>query len=232
MIVKYGNKVIEFAHIVDPKLKRAYISVDNKNGVVVKTPELSDEKMQELVRGKARWILQKKALVQENLSNFEFETGSRLPYLGKRYYLKLEEDKDAPVGRACLTFNHSKFTLRYNPYLMKKEFMYKALDRFYIEKAKERITALAIKWAEVMGRSYTKITFKKVAKRWGSCSSRGNIIFNYEAIKLPIDCVEYIVVHELAHLVHHDHSKDFWKLVEKYLPNYKEQHDKMRGFGL
>lgn len=232
MMIKYGNSEIEFTHIIKPKLKRMYISVDSKNGVVVKTPDVPESKVIELVHKKAGWILKKRALVQESLSDFEFETGSRLPYLGKRYYLKLEEDKAAGVGKAYLTFNHSKFTLRYNPYLMKEEYMHKALDEFYREKAKERMTALAKQWADTMGLTYTKITFKKVAKRWGSCSSRGNIMFNYEAIKLPIDCLEYIVVHELAHLKHHDHSKDFWKLVEKYLPNYKDQHDKMRGFGL
>lgn len=54
-------------------------------------------------------------------------------------------------------------------------------------------------------------------------------MFNYELIKLPIECIEYIVVHELAHLRHLNHSKDFWKLVEEYLPNYKEQRDRMRS---
>ena len=115
---------------------------------------------------------------------------------------------------------------------MKEEYMHKALDEFYRLKAKERMTELAEKWTDVMGGKYAKITFKKVAKRWGSCSSKGNIMFNYEAIKLPVSCVEYIVVHELAHLVYHDHSKDFWALVGKYIPNYKEEHERMRGYGL
>ena len=166
------------------------------------------------------------------MSDIKLETGSSLPYLGKRYYLNLEEDKTFGVGLACLSFSNSEFSLRYNPYLMKEEYMHKALDEFYKSQAKEHITALTVKWAKTMKVSYAKITFKKVSKRWGSCSSKGNIMFNYEAIKLPIECVEYIVVHELAHLTHLNHSKNFWKLVEKHLPTYKGQLNQMRNIRL
>ncbi|PLX71116.1 MAG: hypothetical protein C0602_02415 [Denitrovibrio sp.] len=144
--------------------------------------------------------------------------------------MKMEEDKAAAVGKAYLSFDNTEFILKYNPFLMKEEYMRKALDEFYREKAKEHLVKLTEYWAEKMGLSYNKITFKKAAKRWGSCSSKGNIMFNYEAVKLPVECVEYLAVHELSHLIHHNHSKIFWKLVEKNLPDYKDIKKKMRQY--
>ncbi|MGD9808522.1 MAG: M48 family metallopeptidase [Deferribacterales bacterium] len=232
MIVKYGNSEIEFTHIINPKLKRMSISIDAENRVVVKTPKVSSAAVLELVYRKADWILKKQATAKESLSDLKLETGASLPFLGNSYCLKLEEDKTMGVGLASLSFSNSSFTLKYNPYLMKKEYMHKALDDFYKSQAKEHITTVAVYWADIMKVRYSKITFKKTSSRWGSCSSKGNIMFNYELIKLPIECIEYIVVHELAHLRHLNHSKDFWKLVEEYLPNYKEQRDRMRSFRL
>ena len=146
-----------------------YISVDAKNGVVVKTPEVPESKVLELVYKKAGWILKKRAIVQESLSDFDFQTGSRIPYLGKKHYLRMEEDSKAAIGKPVFSFIQSQFSLKYNPYLIKEEYMHRALDEFYKDKAKERMTQLTEKWAEVMGVSYSKITFKKVAKRWVTC---------------------------------------------------------------
>ncbi|HHH53129.1 MAG TPA: M48 family peptidase, partial [Bacteroidetes bacterium] len=66
--------------------------------------------------------------------------------------------------------------------------------------------------------------------RWGSCSSDNCISFNYHLVKLSSSLIEYVVVHELAHIVHHNHSKDFWQLVNRYLPDYKIKEEKIRAF--
>jgi hypothetical protein len=232
MQVKHGDHEIEFTRIIKPNLKRIYISINSANEVIVKTPKMSESDVIKLVRMKASWILKKQAIVKESLDDFEFKSGSSLWYMGQRHSLRLEEDQAAGVGKAWLRFDNSEFILRYNPYLIKEEYMQKALDEFYCEKAKECMAALACKWAEIMGLSYSKITFKKVRRRWGSCSLGGNIMFNYEAIKLPAECCEYLVVHELAHLVHHNHGRDFWQLVGSYVPDFMDRREKMRRFGL
>jgi predicted metal-dependent hydrolase len=232
MILKYGSTEIEFSHFIQPELKKIYVTVDAENGVVVKSPDIKEDKLLELVRKKASWIIEKKSLVQDSLNDFEFVTGSRLPYLGKKYYLQMNEDRTVGVGKAWLSFNHSKFQLTYNPLMMKEEYLRKAIELFYKDKSKDRMTSMIKKWSEKMGLEYGRVTFKFADKRWGSCSGNGNIVFNYEAVKLPVACVEYIVVHELAHIVHRHHDKNFWAMVGKYLPNYKETHERIKGFGL
>ena len=77
-------------------------------------------------------------------------------------------------------------------------------------------------YAGIMGVNYKKVTVKNQKTRCGSCSSKGNLNFNYKLYFLPDRLMDYVIVHELAHLRHMNHSEAFWKEVEKYYPNYKE----------
>jgi len=73
-----------------------------------------------------------------------------------------------------------------------------------------------------MGIDYGKITIRDQDSRWGSCSSQGNLNFSWRLIKTPQEVLEYVIIHELAHIKHMDHSKQFWELVEQYDPLYRE----------
>ena len=78
---------------------------------------------------------------------------------------------------------------------------------------------------------YNKIYIRDQKTRWGSCSSKGNLNFNWRLIMAPLFIMDYIVVHELAHLVHPNHSRDFWKLVKKIVPDYKEKKEWLKIYG-
>ncbi len=97
----------------------------------------------------------------------------------------------------------------------------KALEAYYRKKAKEIIPPLVEQYAEQMQLFPTKVSFRKNKSRWGSCSARDRLTFNIFLMRTPIEFIEYVVVHELAHIMHKNHSQDFWKLVESYLPDYK-----------
>ncbi len=101
-------------------------------------------------------------------------------------------------------------------------FTMKKLDEFYRVKSKEIIPPLVDLYSKKMNLYPTSIKFRKNKNTWGSCNYRNGLNFNILLIKYPIKIVEYVVIHELAHIKHKNHSKEFWNLVENYCPDYKK----------
>ena len=89
-------------------------------------------------------------------------------------------------------------------------------------KAREEITAAAQQWASRMGLSYRSISIRDQKTRWGSCSSRGTLSFNWRLVMAPPAILEYVVIHELAHLKQPNHSREFWQLTGQYYPDFKK----------
>jgi predicted metal-dependent hydrolase len=83
---------------------------------------------------------------------------------------------------------------------------------------------------KIYGLSYNKITIRNQKTRWGSCSKKGNLNYNYKIALIPEDLADYIIVHELCHLQEFNHSKNFWNLVAKAIPDYQERRRKIRSF--
>lgn len=95
------------------------------------------------------------------------------------------------------------------------------LIRLYKKQAKLLIPERVNYWANAMGLYPTKLSLRGQKTRWGSCSSKGEISLNWKLIAAPPEILDYVVIHELAHLKHHNHSKAFWSLVEAYCPEYQ-----------
>lgn len=98
----------------------------------------------------------------------------------------------------------------------------RALEKRYRDAAKEYIPKRVKYYHELTGGNYNKITIRDQKTRWGSCSSNGTLSFNYRLMLAPPRVLDYVVVHELCHLTHMNHSTDFWNMVASILPNYKE----------
>lgn len=96
------------------------------------------------------------------------------------------------------------------------------LDRRYRDAARTKITARVEYFHSITGGYYTSITIRDQKTRWGSCSSRGTLSFNYRLIFAPGKVLDYVVVHELCHLTHMNHSENFWNMVRSIMPEYKE----------
>lgn len=96
----------------------------------------------------------------------------------------------------------------------------KALRTWMIEEAFDRIQQRTAVYSEIIGVQYNSIRIKDTKTRWGSCSSKGNLNFNFRIIMAPAQVMDYIIVHELCHLKHMNHSKEFWSTVAGYMPDY------------
>lgn len=101
-----------------------------------------------------------------------------------------------------------------------------------IEKIKTRFSERVEHYSGLMGVTYGRITIRNQKTRWGSCSAKGNLNFNYQLYYLPEELLDYVVVHELAHRRHMDHSAAFWEEVGRYCPDYKECRKRLKGIGI
>lgn len=87
-------------------------------------------------------------------------------------------------------------------------------------------------WNRIYNFSYNRVSIRKAKTRWGSCSKKGNLNFNYKIIRLPLRLTDYLVVHELCHLKEFNHSKNFWDLVGRTVPDYKKLRRELKNFGV
>lgn len=122
--------------------------------------------------------------------------------------------------------NKQWFLSKYEKQKLKKEQEVTYTDiqiKKYREEARKILTELTDYYAEIMNVTYHKIYIREQKTCWGSCSSKKNISFNWKLILYPKEAQEYVVVHELAHLKYMNHSNEFWKEVEKILPDFKKR---------
>ncbi len=104
------------------------------------------------------------------------------------------------------------------------------LDEFYKSEAKSLIPKIVEKYSKIMNLYPTSIKFRKNKNTWGSCNFKNGLNFNILLVKFPMEVIEYIVIHELAHIKHKNHSKDFWSLVKRYCSDYKSREKLLKSF--
>ena len=224
--VQYGTQTIAYKIVRKPTLKNTYINVDRDGVTIQANDRVGEREIEAFVLKKSAWILKHLQSYKARAEEGEIQTGSRLYYLGKSYYVELIKEERRNIE---VKFIHSKFIIK-APKKVSQAALHQALDAFYKEKATEKILPLAKKWSEQMQLFPAHISFRKANKRWGSCSHTNRISFNYQLMKLPTWCIEYVIVHELAHICHKNHSSEFWALVGKYMPDYRDMEMRIKGF--
>lgn len=227
--VQYGNRIIDYTFLEKANLKSHYISVVKGDGVILKGKPISDEYAQQLILKKAKWIIDKLELVK-SIGDDDIVTGSRIQYLGKKYYVEVTINNE--LNSVFIEFNESKFKVNSPLSLNNQEELKLAFEQYFKQKAKEKIAPRLRKWSKLTGLQFNEVKFIKLEKRWGSCTASNNIIINTEVIKLPFSLIDYLIVHELTHTKIKNHSKDFWAELSKHIPNWKELDEKMYGMRL
>ena len=189
-------------------------------GVTVTVPEsLSDKRIRDLVTKRSAWIKSKlqEQSKQPGYRAREYVSGESFPYLGKNYRLKIRKDDQPSVK---LKHGYLNVTLAEGA---SQEAIKNLVEAWYASHALNQLRGKTARLAREIGVSPGKIKVRTYKRRWGSCSSEGDISYNWRIILAPHRIVDYVVIHELCHLRRHDHSKKFWRLVKHYAPDYEHR---------
>ena len=220
------NLLPRYTHIVNPKLKHTYLSFDNEGNLVIKSPKVSQHYIEQLLLKKADGNNRSRSKLSQKKGKALHFSPPTEPYLqGRSYPLRLIEQTKK---RTILIFDQEVFLLYYHQY--DEVLFQKHVDNFYKEEAKQFVPLLVEKWSGQMALVPTNIRFRKTKRQWGSCSGKNILSFNTMMMKLPQDVIQYIIVHELAHIKHKHHQKSFWKLVETYIPDYKQHVTELKKY--
>ncbi|GKX65948.1 M48 family metallopeptidase [Inconstantimicrobium mannanitabidum] len=227
----YGTKEIEFT-VKHSRRKTIGIQIVPTGEVRVMCPiGVSDETVVNLVKKKGKWIVEK----QEELSKINASiikrravNGESYLYLGKNYTLQInicKQDKEASVkllrGKLIVTTHNAE-----------EEFIKSALEKWYRERALEKISERVEYYTTFFDKEPRSIRVKEQKRRWASCTYRDDLLFNWRCVMAPMYIIDYVVVHELCHMPHKDHSKNFWNAVGKILPDYQERRQWLKENGM
>ncbi|MDR1800914.1 MAG: M48 family metallopeptidase [Lachnospiraceae bacterium] len=208
--------------LIRSKRKTLTVYIRPDATVEVRAPlHLSSRNIEQFLSEKEDWINKKVALVREtnaSKNSFHLDFGDKLLFLGKEYPL-FPKDGDR-IGFDQIAF--------YAPISIDEETLRQNLIRLYKSLAKKYLNAKAKVWALKMNVSFNSIRITSAATRWGSCSSKKTINFSWRLIMAEEPVIDYVIIHELAHLTELNHSERFWNIVGTYCPDYKACKRKLR----
>lgn len=185
--------------------------------IITAPPEVSDAVMGAFVREKRFWLytkLAEKEALQQPTGGKEFVSGEGFPYLGRSYRLLLVDAQDAP-----LKLDGGRFKLLRSAAGQGREHFI----AWYAEHATPWLRRRVAGWSARMGVEPRSVEVRDLGFRWGSCGQAGGVNFHWATILLPASVVDYVVVHELAHLVEPNHTPEFWQRVGRALPEYQQR---------
>lgn len=221
---------IEFTLIRSDR-KTADIVIERSGDVIVRAPNgIDDERVREAVAERALWVHRSLAEWEDLNSSRRHRPlvqGQGFAYLGRSYRLKLIEDSDAPLrlknGRWELS---EAFVAREGAAGARKAFR-----DLYATKGMQIFTERVRQLAPSVGVEPGPVAVKELGYHWASCGGGGALNFHWKTLMAPQTVIDYIVVHELCHLRHRDHSDAFWNEVDKVIPRYRERKEWLRQYG-
>lgn len=213
-------------------IKNMHLAVLPPDGKVrVSAPmHLSDESIAMFVRTKLGWIKkqQEKFALQPRQSEREFISGETLYVFGKQYFLRVMYSYKG--NSLVLNGNEAVLTVRKESTARQREAF---VNEWYRDLLKEKISIYLPKWEQITGLYCDSWQTKYMTTRWGTCNTNTHKIwFNLQLAKKPIECLEYVILHELAHLKVKNHGKDFIAILDMYMPYWRETKKLLNDFKL
>jgi predicted metal-dependent hydrolase len=207
--------------------KKLTISIERDRSIIVHAPEgTSEEKVHQIIESKRQWIYHKINHEQKyhdmpHPPGKELVSGESALYLGRSY--KIEVVK---TGLSEIQFS--------NRFLIPASYMGKrkeVMKEWYVNKAKEKIIPRVEHFVTKLGVEYNKVKIVDNRYRWGSCTAKNNVNFNWRLIKAPMFVIDYVIVHELAHFLEANHTPVFWNIVGTQISAISKAKDWLRENG-
>ena len=188
-------------------------------GVQVTLPEDFVEDSESLLQENAVWILEKKSKYdqyREQAPDRNFEPGETFPFLGEPREL---------VVCPCVRHELGGDYIQLRQSAVAQSSIKRVLENFYRTRARDVLSDRVDHFADEMSVEYKQIELRNQRTLWGSCSTTGTLSLNWRLVMAPPEIVDYVVIHELAHLIEANHTDEFWQIVGEYDPDYKRHAD-------
>jgi predicted metal-dependent hydrolase len=230
---KTPPSIFPFAFELVRSTRRRSISIEiAKAKVVVRAPQfVARAEIEKFVHEKSRWVQQKLFQQEQQLSSapvYSFASGSSLPYLGEPLTLVVHKQPRSDVVR----YGDKLLVILSSRARAAEETQCKRLvSQWYQQQASTLLHSKTDLAAAQLGVKYTGIALKATRSKWGHCTAKGAIQYNWQIMLAPEPVVDYLVAHEVSHLLHHNHSPAFWAAVERLCPDYKKRRAWLKAQG-
>ena len=231
--IRFGDTTIEYrVRRSDRRKKTVQVTVDG-GGVQLAAPmDTPADDLQTLVRRRAPWILKHGSDGLLTAAPKRFVSGETLPYLGRNVRMVFEA---ADIRTPEIRFDHWRFSIkvpRNLPEGKRQERIRRAVAAWYRGRAAKRLQLGVTKWLPRFGGGEPpQVLIRDQRQRWGSCAPDGTLRFNWRVMMLDPALVDYVIVHELAHLAVRGHSYEYWRLVNRVMPDAQERRRKLGDVG-
>lgn len=225
--IKFGKERIKIS-LSFKERKTLKISVHPDKTIIVDAPK--GKKLHDIltrVRKRSPWIIKQRdyfECFQPLLTQRQYVSGESHYYLGRQYRLKVHKNSEQSVKLI------GKYITVYTPYVNDSNEIRKLLQGWYRKHAEvifsQRLN-LCTRVINRMNVNQPEIKIRQMKKRWGSCGKSGAIVLNTELVKASLHCIDYVILHEICHLKISSHNNGFYKLLEKYMPDWKLRKERL-----
>lgn len=226
-----ASKLSDLTYTIRRTERRRTASLQIVNGLVtvVVPSTLSDEQVSRVVSARLEQI-QKTVERQRQVmrkTESEFVSGHGFMYLGRTYRLKIYRTGSGQIG-----LRNGRIEIWSSHGLNQTDSEIKqSLTNWYHSRAEEKFQERLKIYAKKVGVSVSFLSLRDMKTKWGSCTTKGKITLNWRLILAPTRIIDYVIVHELCHVVCHDHSRRFWSKVMRVMPDYEQRRDWLRNNG-
>lgn len=230
-IIRVKDTIVEYTLIISDR-KTIGLQVDSEGNLTIRAnKQITVAQIEEVIMDKYSWInkaITEMKIKQQNISEVKYVQGEIVSYLGQNYTLQIIYNSNFKKDIITIKGNVICITSRKNS----QEYLEQVFCSWCKNNLRNIISERIAHYKSNFNIEPKLIQVKEQKRRWGSCSYDNKLMFNWRLIRAPIEIIDYVVVHEMSHMEHKNHSQDFWNRVESVIPNYKDRDKWLKENGL